>query len=349
MGLEFSKEEVRSLSARGEDTMKILETPAALENRQNSWKRRRQNNNVKKTTVIEDLLRDMLTDIFLRLPLESIIRVKFTCKLWFAIISDPLFTQIHRDRAIGNPGYLYKFCNRREAPAAIICFAETVGGQVHGMKFLFEPLDYCKSPFGFTQAYASSGGLLALYPKGEDCYYVSNPVIHEKVRVPLDPPDFNSQDSEEQQHAVWWAFGFSSSSGVYKIIHFSFPWIGSPPCYLDIEHQGQGSTYTFGSSIGNQGQGAIYTLGSSAEWKKIQNIPFRPRDKRYIDCNGTLMYCLEIKDNKSSLIGTFDILSEEFRAWKGPLPTDDENFAKSRDYYLIKMGDTVCFVHTDSS
>ncbi|KAL3521415.1 hypothetical protein ACH5RR_019564 [Cinchona calisaya] len=292
------------------------------------------NNKERKSTVLEDLPYEILVEILGWLPIKSAAISKLTCKLWNGFISDSWFAQVHRDRAIGNPGYLYLLS--KYSTDKRISFAQNVGGQeIEGTRILFEEWTLCHET-ATARTYASSGGLVALFNRDSYCYYVWNPFLKEKVKVPLNPPDFG-----DHRQQIWWGFSFSSLNGKYKIIHLSFPWINVTKFHVKIAN--------------HLGQGAIYTLGSK-KWRTITNnhTLLRPRDKGYVDCNGTL-YWMNIREkedqkNKSAPIGSFDVLSEKFRVWRGP-PFCDHVSIDIRDmYYLIKMEDeTVGFVRKNVS
>ncbi|KAL3523795.1 hypothetical protein ACH5RR_016629 [Cinchona calisaya] len=256
--------------------------------------------------VIEDLPHDILVNILQRLPVKSALRTKSTCKLLYRFISDPIFAQVHRDRALSSrsnpPGYLYKLkpleslYGHLEGHLEVendtsIYFAENGGpggtGQVEGMKIPFEiSIDHNNMKSNFTRDHASSGGLMALF--GKDCYCsIYNPVTQEKVQVPSRPPLLSEAIG---LHQIWWGFGFSLSNNEYKIVQFSFL-----------------------STQKKAGQGAIYTVKGYSDWKVLENdVPFYPQDSEYVECNGTLFWVNRM-DSQSPDIGSFDIVSEEFQ------------------------------------
>ncbi|KAF9598079.1 hypothetical protein IFM89_024113 [Coptis chinensis] len=47
-------------------------------------------------------------NILSRLPITTLIRIKYTCKLWLDIITDdPLFPELHFSLGVKNPGHVY--------------------------------------------------------------------------------------------------------------------------------------------------------------------------------------------------------------------------------------------------
>ncbi len=57
--------------------------------------------------MLNDLPKDILMNIFARLPVKSLLQLKYVCKLWYAIIRDTIFTTKHANQsALSNNGYL---------------------------------------------------------------------------------------------------------------------------------------------------------------------------------------------------------------------------------------------------
>ncbi|KAF9593120.1 hypothetical protein IFM89_020330 [Coptis chinensis] len=61
-----------------------------------------------KKNEFDDLPYDVVVNILSRLPITTLIRIKYTCKLWRSIIiDDPLFPELHFSLGVKNPGHVY--------------------------------------------------------------------------------------------------------------------------------------------------------------------------------------------------------------------------------------------------
>lgn len=70
-----------------------------VEERALSKKELDEDKNKKQLTVVPYLPKDCISNILVRLPLESLQRSRFVCKPWYNIIYSPVFIDVHLRRA----------------------------------------------------------------------------------------------------------------------------------------------------------------------------------------------------------------------------------------------------------
>lgn len=312
---------------------------------QKNTKRRRVmlQHELRRTAGVEDLPYDILVEILSRLPLKSLVIIKLTCRLWNGIINDSWLAEVHRDRAIDNPGLLY-VCRPEWGREPIICFAENIGGQIEGTKIGFDDLSNLPGAIGprplldrtpRAQIHASSGGLMVFFTPEKYSFYVCNPILKETVEVPL--------KLERTAGEIWWGFGFSPWTREYKIVHLSYPshWTRTSSSRKVACH-----IYTFGSST------------SSQTWKRIRHRPKMHApwiNHYYVDCNGTLFWTIR----QGRWVLSFDTVSEKFETLKGPpqllMAETKRGGKRARQIFpgtrarMIRMEDTVGVVWSDPS
>ncbi|KAH7858538.1 hypothetical protein Vadar_025095 [Vaccinium darrowii] len=246
--------------------------------------------------------------------------MKCASKLWWAVISDPRFIELQFEKAVKNPGHLYIFF--KESPPYIY-LAERVSDYTEAMKIPRAALYRRITTYQKTTAmnWFTSGGLVAILMRTENCCYICNPILGEEIKVAMGP-----YFGKKMFQMVWWGFGYSFSTKEYKLILFASP-------------ISKGLTQEEKDVV----LGAIYTLGSES-WREIPEVPFTPVGCGHVDCDGTFFWLIFYDSDKevvprSHSIASFDIGSEEFRLWKGPNPDMDEE--SCRALYLVRVGDTV--------
>ncbi|KAA8534268.1 hypothetical protein F0562_031785 [Nyssa sinensis] len=197
------------------------------------------------------------------------------------------------------------------------------GDNIEGMKIPYADLGRRIRYDSWFTTCASTGGLMAYFKFIKKCYFICNPIIGEEVEVPMVPYDFY----KEHSGPTWWGFGYSLSTKEYKLVH-----IGLPILYDDPK----GIVW-----------GVIYTLGSKS-WRVIPHVPFPPVYQGNVESDGTLFWliCKGLYKGGTENIGSFDVRSENFRAWQGPLVDLNINEAC---YYLVKLGDNIAFVRDNYS
>ncbi|XP_058097686.1 F-box protein At3g07870-like [Magnolia sinica] len=142
---------------------------------------------------------DVIFNILLRLPPESLPNLRLVCKNWYNVISDPLFIEAHLHRS--EPGFIFQ--KRISRSKCKTHFMEIKEGdiKVHDLD-LHCPGRIC----------ASCNGLILL--ESMLSLYVINPISKQRIILPPSDLSFKYPLSYEI-----YGFGFNSITKEYKVVH----------------------------------------------------------------------------------------------------------------------------------
>ncbi|GLU15702.1 hypothetical protein SLE2022_321720 [Rubroshorea leprosula] len=185
---------------------------------------------------------DVISDIFLRLPVKTLVRFKCLSKPCCAVIDDRDFIRLHLYRSKktkSNLGLILKALN-----------LYTVD---------FDTLDAAVSidhPFSFacgTEAFGSCNGLIALR-NSEKCLALFNPSTKKLRQLPVSPIELPNDSSKSGY--VFYGFGQDVISNDYKVVRMVQ--------FYRIENDEEGSFFDY--------EVKVYSLNNNS-WKKISNLP----------------------------------------------------------------------------
>ncbi|KAK9285575.1 hypothetical protein L1049_024770 [Liquidambar formosana] len=151
---------------------------------------------------------EVLTEIFTRLPIKSLLRCTSVCKSWYSLIKNPSFITTHLNSNT-SPLLLLRHCteNYEEDRYSLHFDNDTLD--------LYSKLD-CpfKSFTGYFKIVGYCHGLLCL----SDCHieptFLWNPSIRVYVTLPKPSVTFGSHGP----HTVVLGFGFDSLTNDYKVV-----------------------------------------------------------------------------------------------------------------------------------
>ncbi|XP_076891823.1 F-box/kelch-repeat protein At3g23880-like [Bidens hawaiensis] len=242
------------------------------------------------------LFTEIIVQILLKLPVDSLLRCKSVCKSWYSLISDPHFvkshlaistTNINRHRLIystNSKGY-----SRSIRTPKIIKFKTcSLRDVMYGNSINALELDYpSEHPFRNVWVGGSCNGLLCMNV-GNGVLFIWNPSTRNSYRLPPSGCD------KMQIGYVVYGFGYQQSTDDYKVVELS--------CYET-------------DSIKHETLFKIYSL-KSGNWKKVGVYPHRYSffgSGNY--CNGVLHWAA-MKDFASSsytwFILSLDLATETF-------------------------------------
>ncbi|XP_074321592.1 putative F-box protein At1g53370 isoform X2 [Silene latifolia] len=272
---------------------------------------------------------EILHNIALMLPFNSIIELRHSSKFWYNLLTDPKFIDLHLSRALEkSPGYFLTSNNTRirgyEKKACY--FVEESGGQVSSSK-IFEYSRDCFEPEGWGwDRFQSSGGLMCAYWSQSCCFRIFNPHIAEEVQIPRD-------SKLTRWRFQCFIFGYSPSIKKYKILKLG-----------DLLQKKDEQRFC------RLMVAEVCTLGSNI-WREIQNVPDSLFCKGlHTKCQGNPFW-MDVSTETSNL-HFFDFVSEKFHVIPGP-PEDLVHVKHNRDKYvnlndsLISMGETIGYVHNN--
>ncbi|XP_074321579.1 F-box protein At3g57590-like [Silene latifolia] len=261
---------------------------------------------------------DILHNIALMLPFDSIIQLRHSSKFWYKCVRDPKFVDLQLTHALQKSrGCLFtaadKNCMNYE-----MYTVEQSGDHLTTSKIS----NYSTERYGYGD-FQSSGGLICVFSSESKSFRIFNPYIGQEVEV-LDVPKF-----KECRHFGWWFFSYSLSTKEYKILKIGV---------VRLEDE---TNRIRGCRIIKL-LAAITTLGSNIWWE-IQNIPPDLSDLCFTECQGTLFWITR------SGLTLFDIVSEKFHEIPGP-PSKPVLLIRNRGRcvrlidMVINMGHTVGYL-----
>ncbi|XP_074321654.1 putative F-box protein At1g47790 [Silene latifolia] len=261
---------------------------------------------------------DILHNIALMLPFDSIIQLRRSSKFWYNCVRDPKFVDLQLTYALQKSrGCLFtaaeKNCMNDE-----LYTLEQSGSHLTTSKIS----NYSTETYGIRD-FQSSGGLICVFSSKSKSFRIFNPYIGQEVEV-LDVPKF-----KECRHFGWWFFSYSPSTKEYKILKIGV-------LRLEDETNRNRGCRTIKLLA------AITTLGSNIWWE-IQNVPPDLSSLHFAECQGILFWITRLG------LTLFDIVSEKFHEIPDPPSNPVHVIGNSRERLivndkLISMGHTVGYL-----
>ncbi|XP_050210881.1 F-box/kelch-repeat protein At3g06240-like [Mercurialis annua] len=168
---------------------------------------------------------EVLTEIFLRLPVRSILRCRCVCKLWYSLISNPNFIFLHSKQITysknNNTGYLlmrhYSRTNKKESFTLHLDDDDLFSHEYQNLDF---PL---RSSWDYFEIVGSCNGILCLTDNHSHMLkriVLWNPSIGLSVTLPL-------QRIRYRVLNVVLGFGYDSRTNDYKVVlEGAIHWVG---------------------------------------------------------------------------------------------------------------------------
>ncbi|KAL5731334.1 hypothetical protein ACHQM5_004073 [Ranunculus cassubicifolius] len=256
---------------------------------------------------------EIITIMFLNLPVESILRCRSVCKSWCKIIDNPKFAEIHFNSSkpqLGDTSSLLLLSNFSDE----LYIGKIVDATLSGILLKSTPFQIsCKrSTCNFAEPPVN--GLLFMYPHSNydsssenesSCsMYICNPATRDCVQLPI----FNHIQCS--QATLIRGFGFDAISNEFKVM--------------------QMATYVGGRSNDTESEVQVYTLGSNS-WKNVGKAP----DSKFVKVMSAFVngssHWLAVSgsgdsDNPFPLF-SMDIVSFNFSSEKfGVIPTPEFGF-----------------------
>ena len=234
----------------------------------------------------EKIPRELILEIFSRIPVKWLFQLRCVCKQWCNFIDDPCLPNMHLAQAT----------TREEA--LILAHWFHVRHRTSSLRLMKEHDRSPKATVEFPNRGRydlenSCHGLLCFVKCGkEEEALVSNPLRGELLMLP------ESTVMSRWPHLDRYGLGFDSSIKKYKIVHVFF---------RDFDWAKRG--YRLGAEV--------YTVGTTSSWREISQIPCYPLYKRAVYASGALHWLVNYEfnpDNLKSMVISFNIKDEEFNS-----------------------------------
>ncbi|OVA20195.1 F-box domain [Macleaya cordata] len=267
---------------------------------------RSSNNNTDKIIIII-IPDEIIFDILLKIPFENVVKFKYVCKSWYAMISsDPVFSNRFLEPIRNN--------NKKNKESGL-----------EGMKldhkyfYTTPPLDFYEHPIP-PIVLRSVNGLVCMIGEGDDkLNYICNPTTREFRSFP------NCRSHLHPQGNRGYGFGYSHQSSsssrnlVYKVIQVSSTCLLYDPNDWDPD------------SI----QCMIHTLGSKS-WRRIKS-PNYPLFKDSVFVDGVMYWLVRTKVVGLVKIVSFDVGDEEFGELSPPIEICLDHNKRSNHMQLVEL------------
>ena len=242
-----------------------------------------------------NLPRDLLLEIFLRFPVQSLTRFKCVCKSWYALINNPKFISMHLNYNSNNNGFvLIKRC-------LLTCLGkkENLFSLVSRKDFssVYITVDlplYKKEPY--LQLLGHCDGIICLSNYRDDIV-LCNPATKESMVLPKSClPCFSSNTNLIPQTNAM-GFGYDLKNQQYKVVRIVSYW------------------EEFGDSLPLLSRVEVYTMGTDS-WREIKNVKV-PAHVQFSPCfdiyfNGAFHWHA-MDYNNNEVILSFNMGEEEFQ------------------------------------
>ncbi|KAM5556875.1 hypothetical protein ABKV19_024319 [Rosa sericea] len=221
-------------------------------------------------------------EIFLQIPLKSLIQCKFVCKSWLRSLSNPDFT-----KTLVSQAPTCHFLRDRHTNKHILADLRSAWSPNNMVLKLFEPNALYNRVN--SDIIGSSNGFLCLFRRnhkiGDLNFNISNPLTRESIALPI----FKARDN----NPLNFGFGFSPISHDYKVVLFT----------------------TYGKNrFRNKLKVMVLTVGSGI-WRSIGKVSKLVRNTRYgVFHNGFLHWICHCKRSPHfPFLLAFDVESERFK------------------------------------
>ncbi|XP_059650504.1 F-box/kelch-repeat protein At3g06240-like [Cornus florida] len=293
-------------SIRGEEESKREEKEESIQSNEESVreekesiKESRQSNKLKAkeitTTLMPYIPHQLLVEILLKLPMNSLIRFKCVSKSWLSLISHSYFTRTHlnQSKSITKRILIVNFC-----PSSVVYTVDL--GSTHNEVIVAENIDNIifdiMPHHHHPHIIGSCNGLVCIGFLYGSSYVIFNPYTKESKRIPY-------CNLLPCCPSLVCGFGYDRLSDDYKLVKL-----------------GKQSVY-------------IYSLRAGS-WKKVQDyvensfyVEYSCYSTRGMLLNGAIhWFCLDINSNRKSKIAAFDLVGEKLS--EIPLPSFFTNVHK---------------------
>ncbi|XP_058733747.1 F-box/kelch-repeat protein At3g06240-like [Vicia villosa] len=147
---------------------------------------------------------ELIILILLKLPVNSVIRFKLVCKLWFSLISDPHFASSHFEHAASHSRkivWMERFCNIRS-----IDFEGS-------MSNVSPNINFSTPPFLFPTIKGSCRGFIYVHTRRT--IYIWNPTTGSHIEIPISPFESNNKSNTLDN---LYGFGYDRSRDDYLVV-----------------------------------------------------------------------------------------------------------------------------------
>ncbi|MQL83170.1 hypothetical protein Taro_015659, partial [Colocasia esculenta] len=239
---------------------------------------------------IERIPRDVFFNMFSRLPIKCLARLRCVSKFINGIISDPLFQKLHFETSAPEV-YPLIFTYRIWRENIISLNQMQLQDQKLQVRFTSIGHLLTSGPHEFV---GTCNGLLCFAPcTPEEPLLICNPITSEYIS--LSKPAVNPLD---QSCATTFGFGFQPSSKEHKVVRI-----------LAVPANGRDEVPDFHITA------EVYTLGAAAGlWRKVQSFPYAPQGGQ-VFAQGALHWKIHGQhrlEHESDHIMSFDLSTEEF-------------------------------------
>ncbi|XP_074265063.1 F-box protein At3g07870-like [Silene latifolia] len=263
---------------------------------------------------------EILHNIVMMLPFDSIIQLRRSCKFWYNCLTDTNFVDLQLTHALQNSrGCLFVAYGKNGRNEGMYT-VEQSGAHLNDLT-TSKIFNYKIGRSRYSD-FQSSGGLICVFSRESMSFRIFNPHIGQEIKV-LDVPKF-----KECHFLQWWFFSYLPSTKEYKILKIGI-----------IRSEDERRNTSFQGNVA-----AITTLGSNIWWE-IKNVPTFLPFSSFVECQGELYWM------KMPSLFSFDFVSEKFQEIPGP-PNNPVHVHVIRNSYgrvivndkLISMGHTVGYV-----
>ncbi|WCJ23601.1 F-box family protein [Euphorbia peplus] len=218
----------------------------------------------------------IVPDILSKLPSRSVLRFKIACKIWYSLISDPVFINLHSKRASQNPKLLFSTANFKRLQ---LLDYESSLFDVSCLTRLSCPIN-----FQYAKIVGSSCGLVCINTdiQGNN-FSIFNPLTGKCREI----PKLFFHDSVYDQ--IFHGLGYDSVANDFKLLTWMF---GKPACHIF-------------SLKTNSWKTIAYPLVS-------QFYGFVPRNTIPTIVNGIFYWLVTLFNGDYGLV-TFDVSNETFQ------------------------------------
>ncbi|KAK4425840.1 F-box/kelch-repeat protein [Sesamum alatum] len=254
-----------------------------------------------------DLPREILIDIFSRLPPKSVGKCRCLAKIWRQQLSTPHFIKSHLTRKTRQENLILI------TPSHSIHSISTIKDDAISRKL--------ELPGNWTEVVGSCDGMVLLVNEDHEKFLV-NPITLQQVQLPNSPQALNRMESFSMH-----GFGYDSSSDDYKVVTLS---------YYDTDNEYEPDCVdTFVD---------VYSVKRGV-WKRVNSSPYDhavPEPSPGAFVNGAIHWLASSREpGYPSVIAAFNLVDEVFDEIPAPSSVDVQNFVFNK---LVTLGDCLCLI-----
>ncbi|KAM3693894.1 hypothetical protein ACJW31_07G019300 [Castanea mollissima] len=270
-------------------------------------------------STLDSLPHEILTNVFLRLPIKSIVKCTAVCKTWKSLIQNPTFISNHLHHSSNNnnnnnkhPLLLFRLCSSEKEHYVLHFDNQDFNEYTRFDDFPFQGPSFD----GIFNVVGTCNGLIFL---ADDLYgylckfFLWNPCVRKFVKLPIPNITFFSHGGYDATVG----FGFDSKTNDYKVVRF-----------VTLKEKGQKGK--------SPPEVEVYSL-STGKWRMVTALPpigaARGREQEAF-VNGALHWVALRKTGNKFLnfVMVFDLGDEVFREIALPKLSD-----KNGDEYWVRV------------